>query len=738
MSINLTRRKFLQVASVAAAGIPLSRINVQAEPALVKAPDLAEGSFKNTKTVVGGVCEMCFWRCQLVGKIRGERLVKLEGNPKSIDNEQTICARGNAGIRLLYDPDRLKYPMKNVGERGKPKWQRISWEEALDTCAEKLNKVVEEYKPHGLAIFPHGASAKYPMHYFERVVGTPNVSEASFFQCRGVRDTAYLATIETTPGEHVDMANTKVMFFLGSHLGENIHVSHIKRYIQGLQNGAKLVVVDPRYSASAAKSDIWVQIKPGTDTAMLLAMMNYLISSGKYAQDFVEEYGEGFEEFAEHIKEWTIERAAVECEVPASQIKEVADLLAANAPHVAIHPGRHVTWYGNDFQRIRAAACLTGLLGAFGVKGAFVKPKGPKGIKSKSWPHVEHEEEIIDLREEDDLYPFSPPGTPTVLIRNTAINEDPYPIKGCVIWGQNVIKTVPDQPLSIAMLKQMDFVMCVDIVPTDITMYADILLPEACYLERYDYIKKGTQWNFADKHQQYIAPRMPLVDPLFERKDGIWITNELAKRMGHGDLIPVKDQVDFVDGALAKVGLSIEQIRKEGGIHIRDGKDPYGIPEDMVVNFVVEDLEDYDLPTMPTYIPVSGVPSGYMRLLYGRNPLHTFSRTMNNSWLIDAMPENPIWINNEVAASQGLKDGDKVRCVNQDGVKSHATTIVKTTPGIRKDCVYMVHGYGSKNPELSVGYKKGVDDQEMITRFAVDPEAGTDGMRVNFVKLVKA
>jgi len=180
MAVQVTRRKFLQTASLAAAAIPLSKV-VVAQPAVQKSPFTAPGSFSETKTAVGGICEMCFWRCQLVGKIRDNKLIKLEGNPKSIDNGKAICARGNAGIQLLYDKDRLKYPLKNVGKRGAPKWKRISWEEALDECAKKLKATVDSHGPQGIAMFPHGASAKYPMQFLEHTVGTPNISEASFF-----------------------------------------------------------------------------------------------------------------------------------------------------------------------------------------------------------------------------------------------------------------------------------------------------------------------------------------------------------------------------------------------------------------------------------------------------------------------------------------------------------------------------------------------------------------------------
>lgn len=734
MSIKMTRRKFLQTTSLAAASIPLAKV-VSAETGFAPNKFTAPGSAVATETVTGGVCEMCFWRCNVVGKVRDKKLVKLEGNPKGIDNGTAICARGNAGIKLLYDPDRLKYPMKNIGERGNPKWKRITWEEALDECATKLKAVETKYGAHGIAMFPHGASAKYPMEYLENVIGTHNVSEASFFQCRGLRDTGYMATFGTPPGENVDMANAKVIFLVGDHLGENVHVSHLKRYLKGLENGAKLVVLDPRYSASAAKSDIWVQIKPGTDTAFMLAVMNYLLEKDKYDKKFVGERCVGFEKFKKGISHASLDWAAKICDVPVEQIQEVADLLAANAPNVSIHPGRHVSWHGNDFQRMRAQGCLTALLGAIGVPGGFVKPKGPK-VKGIGWPKGEHSGEH-NLRLMADKHHYSPPGTPTDLIREACLTGKPYPIKACVIWGQNPMQTIPNQQKTIDALKQMDFVMCVDVMPTDITMYADILLPEASYLERYDYIKTGTQWNFADPHQQFIAPRMPLVEAMFERKDQVWITNELATRMGYAGKIPVKSLEEKIDKELATVNLSLEQIRKEDGIHLQPGKDPYGVAEDFEVLLYNEDLEDSGYPGVPTYIPVEETPKGFARLVYGRSPVHTFNRSQNNVWLNHEMPVNPVWVNDDVANKLGLQDGDEVSLVNSEGVVSSATSIIKSTPGIRKDTIYIAHGYGSRNPMMTAGFKKGIDDQELITKLAVDPETGCHGMRNNFVKIVK-
>ncbi len=735
MAFRLSRRKFLQTASLAAASVPLSK--VRTSKAALSAEGVAPGSFTDTKDAYGGICEMCFWRCQLVGKVRDGKLVKIEGNPKSIDNGTSLCARGNAGIKLLYDPDRLKYPLKNVGERGNPKWKRISWKEALDECGSKLKAVIDKHGGHAISMYPHGASAKYPMHYFERVVGTPNVSEASFFQCRGIRDTAYVNTFGTTPGEHVDMANAKAIFLLGCHFGENVHVSHAKRYLKGLENGAKLIVVDPRFSSSAAKADIWVKIKPSTDTAFLLAIMNYLVKKGKHNEEFVDEYGDGFDEFKEAISHATLEWASKECDVPASQIKEVAETLATNAPNVSVHPGRYTSWYGNDFQRVRALGCLTGLLGAVGVKGGFVKPKGPKGVKKVSWPHVGHAESHSLRKLGGGLYPYSPPGTPTDLVRDTMVSGKPYPIKACVVWGQNPIQTIPNQPLTIQGLKNMDFVLAVDVMPTDITMYADILLPESSYLERHDYIKKGTQFDLSGKQEQFISARQPLVDPLFERKDSIYITNEIAKRLGHAMHIPANTVQELVDKQLAGAGLSLAKLTAAKGIHVQPGKDPYGVPEDFEVSFFNEELVENGFPGAPTYKSVEHNPKGYARLLYGRTPLHSFNRTQNNAWLNFGMPENPIWVNDEHASKMGLNDGDRVKLVSSDGVVSTNDSVVKVTPGISKYAVYIAHGFGSKNEMLSVAKGKGIDDQELITKPNIDPETGAHGMRTAFVKIMK-
>ena len=747
MTMNLTRRKFLQAASVAAASVPLSNVVARAEtaPGVAQAPLIPLGSFKDTKTVTGGICEMCFWRCQLVGKIKSDRLVKLEGNPKGIDNGPALCARGNAGIKLVYDPDRLKYPMKNVGQRGKPVWKKISWKEALDTCASKLKGTIKKYGAKGIGLWYHGASAHYPVAFFE-YLGVPNTYEPAFYQCRGQTAMAMLQTMGFVPNEDVDMANSKAMLLIGSHIGENIHLSHVKNFIKGLQNGSKLVVVDPRFSSSAAKADIWVKIKPATDTAFLLGLMSYMMENGLYNKSFVEKHCHGFDQLKEHVSEWTLDKTAAECDIPVSQIKEVAALLGKNAPNVSIHPGRHASWYGDDYQRVRANACLTGLLGAMDCPGGIVRINR-MSTGHVHWPEVEHEEdpEEFALAEMAEKYPFRPPGTPPHLMREAMITGEPYPIKSLVVWGTNPIKTMPQQEETMKAIKNMDFVMVTDVSPTDVTMWADILLPEACYLERYDHIEKGTQWDQSAKPQQFISARMPLIEPMFERKDPVWIINELAKRMGHGGDIPVHNQEEMVDHMLEEAHLSIEKLRELDGIYIQEGESPYLKPgeeptfdtDSGKIELYSGALEDEEFAPMPVYTRAEEPPKGFARLIYGRSPVHSFNRSANNAWLCHEMPENPVWINDELADKMGLKDGDRVYLENQDGKRSGNSTAVKVTPGIRKDVVYIAHGYGTYNPSMTVSYKQGIDDNALNTKAKIEGETGVGGMRINFVRIVK-
>jgi thiosulfate reductase/polysulfide reductase chain A len=146
-----------------------------------------------------------------------------------------------------------------------------------------------------------------------------------------------------------------------------------------------------------------------------------------------------------------------------------------------------------------------------------------------------------------------------------------------------------------------------------------------------------------------------------------------------------------------------------------------------------EDLAAYGFPPLPVYKQLPEPEAGFYRLIYGRSPVHTFSRTTNNQWLTDLQKENKLWVNPKVAAEWDLKNDQEIWLQNQDGVVSEFSIKVRITERIRWDSVYLVHGFGRKDKRLSRGYGKGIGDSELITRVLIDPESGGTGMRSNFV-----
>ncbi len=154
------------------------------------------------------------------------------------------------------------------------------------------------------------------------------------------------------------------------------------------------------------------------------------------------------------------------------------------------------------------------------------------------------------------------------------------------------------------------------------------------------------------------------------------------------------------------------------------------------LEFYSDALEKAGFAPLPVYEPTPDAPAGFFRLLYGRSPVQTFARTQNTPVLNAIMSENEVWINDQVAAGLGIKQGDRVMLENQDGAKSGPIK-VKATPRFRKDCVYMAHGFGHDSPGLTRAHKRGASDAALQTRYNLDPISGGAGLRINFVKLGK-
>jgi thiosulfate reductase/polysulfide reductase chain A len=378
---RLTRRGFLKgSASSVGAFLFLDRAFLSLTDGLARLgvqPPWFKGQVKTTYNY----CDVCPWRCGIVVKSVGNRVYKIDGNPKDPKSRGMLCARGQAGVSFLYDPDRLKQPMIRIGARGDPagKFKNATWEEALDYSAEKMLAIKKQYGPESIAFFGHTSGDFWFTDYLAQAFGSVNSAKPSVTMCTAPREEAASITFGRTIGNHepVDWEHARCIVLIGTHIGEDARNTMMQDLANARANGSKLIVVDPRYSSAAMKADYWLPIKPGTDTALLLAWMNVLITENLLDTEFIKKWTVGFDKLAAHVKTFTPEWAASITELPADKIRETARAFGQARPSSVIVPGRHVIWYGNDSQRMRAVYILMGLTGSYGREGGLYFNKAP-------------------------------------------------------------------------------------------------------------------------------------------------------------------------------------------------------------------------------------------------------------------------------------------------------------------------------------------------------------------------
>ncbi|RPI12742.1 MAG: nitrate reductase [Ignavibacteriae bacterium] len=727
---SISRRKFLKITgavtgTVAATGV-LGKFVNKSESVFAKTDDSKDGIKK-----IPTFCDICFWKCGAIAYLKDGKLWKIEGNPEDPLSKGRLCPRGTGGIGAHYDPDRLRSPLVRKNNRGQEEWVEVTWDEAFDVIAKKMNKIKEQYGPEAMAMFSHGIGGNFLKHTI-KAFGSSNITAPSFAQCRGPRDVGFRLTFgeDVSSPERTDIENAKCIVLIGSHLGENMHNTQVQEFAAANGKGAVIIVADPRYSVAASKAKYYLPIKPGTDTALLLAWMNVIVNENLYNKEYVEKYGFGFEQFKAEIQQYTPEWAYPETGLEPETIRQTAREMSFHKPETLVHPGRHATWYGDDAQRSRAIALLNALLGSWGSKGGFFTPVS---MDVPAYPYPEYpKSEKGKVDNPDHKYPFAHE-TITTGIREATLTGKPYPIKGWLVYATNLIHALPNEAETIQAIQNLDLMVVVDVIPSEIAGWADVVLPESVYLERYDDL--NVEWF----KQPFVALRQPVVESPNEQKPNWWIAKKLAEKLGLGHYFPWNHIEDYFKQRLSSAGLSFDELQKNG--IIKGAKKPIyfdeGVPAEFPtpsgkIEFYSLQLAQAGFDPIPKYKRPDPPPSGYYRLLFGRAPVHSFGRTQSNRILSDMMDENEVWINENIAKQYGLKSGDYIKLKNQDGIISNKVK-VKATQRIRKDCVYMVHGFGHNSKMLKHAYMKGASDSQLITKYNTDPLMGGTGMNVNFV-----
>jgi thiosulfate reductase/polysulfide reductase chain A len=337
----------------------------------------------------------------------------------------------------------------------------------------------------------------------------------------------------------------------------------------------------------------------------------------------------------------------------------------------------------------------------------------------------------------DGKYPLAGLSVSNTLVEASIYGMVPdNSIHGWLVSGTNLPMTMPNKEILMEAINSLDFIAVCDTMPMEIVRYADVVLPECTYLERYDDLRNSPH------REPYLALRMPATEPAFGSKPAWWIAKQIGERLGLGEYFNYDDYSEVLDWQLQKLGSSLEEMqkkgvkkfdRKTGPLYLAPGEEYEFNTNTGKIELYSTDLADLGFDPMPVYTDHPQPPEGYYRLIYGRAPMHTFSRTANNPNLTDLMEENSVWINPRVADIWGLQKDQYVWLKNQDGIVSHFPIKVRVTERIRWDSIYMVHGFGHNIKKLRQAYGKGANDSDLITNVMIDPIMGGTGMRGNFV-----
>ncbi len=726
---KLSRRRFMGISSCALATVAVGS-QVKVLKALAKDGHVGELNNLPTQDVYTS-CGMCVNKCGVIARVRDGVIHKLDPNPNFIKSRDMLCARGNAGVKVVYDPDRLKYPLIRVGKRGEGKWRRASWEEALDMVAKNMNEIAEKHTRAGVMFA--STEGTFQEHFFLQLAecfGSPNTLRHATL-CLSSNIQGLSATFGTNPTP--DVLNADYIIMSGANRSEALITPDSIDMLKGDGGRRKLVYLDPRFTKTSAKADEWYPIRPGTDMAFILAMVHVIVTEGLYNSAFIEEMTVGFDQLVPHIEPYTPEWAEAECDIAAADIRRIAREFASAAPKAVYYQGRRSSFFANDTQMRRAMAILNAIVGNWDTEGGMV-PNGKIALSKHDYlapwyddvPDRLEGKSIAYLSEKDGSWP---------VFRDRVLEGKPYPVKGMMVYKQNVLASVPNRAKSLKMMEQMDFICTIDITMSDTAWYSDVVLPEATYLERQDPLES------LSGILPVVAFRQPCIEAMFESKPNLWIMQQIAKRLSE----EIAAEFDFTMEEhihhQVKKNPQILKDLKTKGVYYEKTEPTYGATRGKRLRTKSGKIEIYSekyakkgLDPLPVYQSPEKVPGSRYRLLVGRHAYFTHGTTANNAYLHDIMPENTLWLNTAEAKRLGLKNGQRVKVKSSVGEE---TLMLEVTQKIRPDSVYMAHGFGVLSKGLTNIHGKGGSDAALIEE-KVCPISGNVAMHETFVEILPA
>lgn len=487
--------------------------------------------------VVPGGCNICFNCCSVKFHFKNNELVKITGNDDDPLLQGRVCPKSQLTLQMYHSEHRLLYPQKRVGARGEGRFERISWQQALDEIAEKLQKMRDEYGPEALAMFIGTRTGildyRVTTKMFAQLWGTPNKDGTDPF-CASSKNVAF----EITQGgigagnsyTEADLGSAQLYVYIGDNQAETRPVYFGMINDWRIRNGAKMVAVDPRLTVTASKADRWLAIRPGTDMALGLALAQHILANNLHDQAFCANWVLGFGEWRDFIlqKNYTPEWAAPITGLAAQDIKQLAEEIAA-ADGCVIFASRGINQHSNGTQTNRVLMFLAAITGNWGRRGgAYFNMSAGTPIAAKV--PAERTPEIKRPRVRR-----SPAGWTEAMLHGR-----PYPIRA-LITCNNPLAQWPGQGKAREAFMALDLLVHIELFANETSAYADYLLPAASGIE------KGEIGRSNDDRRIVWIDKM--IDPPGEAKSDTWIWIELGKRFGFDDVLKdkYKDPAVFWD-----------------------------------------------------------------------------------------------------------------------------------------------------------------------------------------------
>lgn len=638
--------------------------------------------------VVRNVCPLCPVRDGVLVSVKDGRIMRITGDTNHPHTKGNICLKGIHEHEILNHSNRVTYPLLKT----KGGWSRISWNNALEIIADRLQGVRERYG--SLAVCGIGPEKGFP-DLFLRSLGSPNINnlldlcalpgQLADFVTVGEGITTYL-------DDTADFRNSKCILLVGTNLVASNPLQW-RNVTNAMADGAKLIVVDPRRSECAEKADIWLQVRPGSDGALVLGMLNVIVNEKLYDEQFVSEWCIGFEELKQRVQEYPVEKVEAITWVLAEDIRKAARLFAQTKP-ASLRSNLGALQYSNSTQTGRALTILLSITGNIDVPGGNLLPRKLEGYKSDEDIAEEYRlpREIEEKRLGAQQFPlYAGPDSPIGLahyptIERAIMTGEPYPVKGMLLFSSNAAVTYPGTNKVLEALKSLELFVVCTYTMRPIAEFADIVLPSAHPFEMNRLVTSfNGQWTTAVER---------VVEPPQECWDDAKILHQLTEKMKQKgyiqeSFIPWRDIDEYNDYRLCSFGTTFEEFKEKGAVTVplvyrRYSQSGFKTPSGKI-ELYSSVLKKYGYDPLPYYrersnseISTPQLAKKYPLILTSRRNRDVYlSSSIDLPWMRKLIPYPQLWIHPEASQERGIAQGDLIWIETPRGKCKHKAKVTE-------------------------------------------------------------